>query len=149
MTHVAIRMPSGESRSIPYGTPVSVLVNELPRPQDAGSAIIAALIDNELVSLSYKLKFNAAFSPVPAGSAPGIATYKRSLCFLLTIAGRQVFPERTLVVGHALGDGYFYTFTDRDETDAEEIKLLDERMRKLVCENLPIERGVISYIEAR
>jgi uridine kinase len=139
-------MPSGEIRELAYGTPVSRLT---AGPAHAGSQIIAALIDNELVSLSYKLKFNASFTPVRIDSPVGIATYKRSLCFLLTIAAREVFPDRTLVIGHSLGDGYFYSFTDRDLSGDEDLTLLEARMRELAARNLPIERTVISYTEAR
>jgi uridine kinase len=149
MAMVHIRMPSGETREIPYGTPVSVLTEELPPARDKGEEIIAALIDNELVSLSYKLKFNAAFAPVTVDSPIGMSTYKRSLCFLLTIAAREIFPERTLVIGHSFGDGYFYSFGGLERIDDEDLLLLDARIRNMVLGNLPIERGTISYIEAR
>ncbi|MDR1180132.1 MAG: nucleoside kinase [Spirochaetales bacterium] len=148
MTDVHIRMPSGETRDFPYGTPVSALVRELAKTRNQEDEIIAALIDNELVSLSYKLKFNATFKPVRIDSPIGMSTYKRSLCFLLTIAAREIFPERTLVIGHSFGDGYYYSFTGPEQINDADILLLDTRIRDIVSRNLPIERGVISYTEA-
>jgi uridine kinase len=149
MTTVHIRMPSGKIREIPYGTPVSVLANELPKPENKGEEVIAALIDNELVSLSYKLKFNASFKPVTVDSSPGMSIYRQSLCFLLTIAAREIFPERTLVIGHSFGDGYFYSFTGLNHVDESEISLLDARIRDMASENLPIERTSVSYTGAK
>jgi uridine kinase len=147
---VTIRLPGGLSKTIPYGTPVSLLLEDAGREEGkAGGPVIAALIDNELVSLSYKLKFNATLRPVFIDSPAGMATYKQSLCFLLTIAARETFPERTLVIGHSLGDGYFYSFNEQDSVDEADIRLLDARMRDLAARNLPIERTVISYTEAR
>jgi uridine kinase len=144
-------MPSGEVETVPYGTPVSRFTGELSKQdeQNTQAPVIAALIDNELVSLTYKLKFNASFAPVRLDSPLGIAAYKRSLCFLLTIAAREVFPERTLVIGHSLGDGYFYSFTDLEKVSDADLALLEARMRDLAARNLPIERTVISYTEAR
>jgi uridine kinase len=149
MSVVHIRMPSGGIRELPCGTPVSVLAEELPRPANKGEEVIAALIDNELVSLSYKLKFNASFNPVPVDSPIGMSTYKRSLCFLLTIAAREIFPERTLVIGHSFGDGYFYSFAGLEHIDEADLPLLSARIMDMVSANLPIERVSISYTEAR
>jgi uridine kinase len=147
MATVFILMPPGEIREIPYGTPVSVLTKELTK--DKAEKVIAALIDNELVSLSYKLKFNASFKPVTIDSPLGMATYKLSLCFLLTIAAREIFPERTLVIGHSFGDGYFYSFTGLEHIDDADLSLLDARIRDMVSRDLPIERTTLSYTEAK
>jgi uridine kinase len=149
MPDVQIRIPSGELRTVPYGTPVSVLAQSLPPAHSPGEDLVAALIDNELVSLSYKLKFSASFKPVTVHSPAGMSVYKRSLCFLLTIAAREVFPERTLVIGHSLGDGYYYSFAHPEHTSEADLRLLDARMRVMGDKNLAIERTVISYAEAK
>ncbi|MCL1818695.1 MAG: nucleoside kinase, partial [Spirochaetaceae bacterium] len=147
MANVEISMPSGELRSLPYGTPVSVLAEAAP--ENPGEEIVAALVDNELVSLSYKLKFSASFHPVTLESHLGMSAYKRSLCFLLTLAAREAFPEKKLVIGHSLADGYYYSFTGLEHINDADLALLETRMRGLISQNLAIERAVISYSAAR
>jgi uridine kinase len=125
------------------------LTESLPPAKTPGEEIIAALIDEELVSLSYKLKFNSSFKPVTVNSPTGMSVYKRSLCFLLTIAAREVFPEKTLMIGHSLGDGYFYNFLHLEHISDADLSRLDAHMRGMVDRNLAIERTVISYAEAK
>jgi uridine kinase len=106
---------------------------------------VAALVNNELASLSYKIKYNASIKPVPVDTPEGMMVYRGSLCFLLTIAAKEVFPDRKLVIGHSLGDGYFYHFHDREALEAGDIEKIDKRIRELVGMDLPIIRTVMSY----
>lgn len=145
MQSVKVLLPSGENRTVPYGTPVSELITD---SATCSTPFVAALVNNELVSLSYKIKFNANLRPVPVDSPEGMAAYRRSLCFLLTIAVRDVFPDRRLIIGHSLGDGYFYHFRGLEHVDTAEIEKLVLRIRELTDLNLPIHRLVISYHDA-
>ncbi len=147
MNDVIITLPSGESLALPYGTEVLGLLQKTPMSRGCGSTV-AALVNNELVSLSYKLKHNAVLIPVSLEDPAGQTVYKRSLCFLLTIAARRLFPERKLVIGHALGDGYFYHFSGMEETPAGDIEKLAAEMAELAGNNLPITRTVVAYHEA-
>jgi len=78
----------------------------------------------------------------------GALVYRRSLCFLLAIAVRKLFPSRRLVIGHSLGNGYYYHFDGYATTDPADLGALEETMRELVRQDLPIQRRVISYQEA-
>jgi uridine kinase len=144
MNDVQIQFPSGKSRTVSYGTRISDLFEEIDAlPGDPPS--VAALVNNELASLSYKIKYNAVIKPVAVNTPEGMMVYRRSLCFLLTIAVRGIFPERKLIIGHSLGDGYFYHFQDRDTIDPGDIEKIALRIRELVDKDLPIIRTVMSY----
>ena len=149
MNNVEIRMPGGELKTVPYGTAVRDLTETLDSPKNPGQTIVAALVDNEFVSLSYKFKVGVSFKPVTLDSALGMSAYKSSLCFLLTIAAREAFPGKKLVIGHSLADGYYYSFTDLEHISDADIAMLETRMRSLIDKNLTIERTVISYNAAR
>ena len=147
MQEIAVYLPSGRIMVLPYGTRVSQILKEeefsnLPSPA------VAALVNNEIVSLSYKIEVNASVELVLLNSLAGAGIYRRSLAFLLAMAVEQLFPERRLVIGHSLGDGYYYYFEGLWEINEEEISLIEERMQDLVKENLPIQRQVLSYCNA-
>jgi uridine kinase len=50
--------------------------------------------------------------PVTLDTHQGATTYRRSLCFLLAIAAKQLYPNRRLMAGMAMGTGFFHYFDD-------------------------------------
>lgn len=151
MESIRITLPSGKATEVPVRTRTGeVIIREkLDTAGDGkGSPVVATLINNELTSLSYRLEVNATLVPVTLDTPEGMMIYRRSLCFLLAIAGRNTLPGRRLMIGHSLGDGYFYHFEDSPGLTVDEQRDLLAEMRRLVAEDLPIQRKVISYNEA-
>jgi uridine kinase len=101
-----------------------------------------------LVSLTYRIEVNSSVEAVLLNTRLGANVYRRSLCFLLAIAAKQLFPDRRLVIGHSLGRGYFYYFEGASTVSGADIRKLKARMQEIVSEGCPILRKVISYPEA-
>ncbi|MFW5826460.1 MAG: nucleoside kinase [Alkalispirochaeta sp.] len=115
--------------------------------EDAGPTVMAAFVNNEVRALSYRLHINATLQPVYINSEQGQRVYRRSLCYALAIAADRAVPETRLLIGHSLGNAYYYSF---DGTVAT-AKLLDRLRRELstlIEDDLPIRRGVASYEDA-
>ncbi len=144
---VEITFPSGERRRIPAGSRIEEVVTERDFPA-SDSPLVAVLVNNDVASLTYRLDVNCSLKPIPLRSREGAVIYRRSLSFLLTKAARQLFPDRRLVIGHALGNGYYYYFDGLKRTDPVDLEALAERMRTIVREDLPIRRAVVAYLEA-
>ncbi|MBN2553020.1 MAG: nucleoside kinase [Spirochaetales bacterium] len=143
-----LSFPSGRTEHYPPGTPVAEIFEHSEFTPDKTRPVVAALANGALVSLTYRVEVNSSVEAVPLDSRLGANVYRRSLCFLLTIAARQLFPDRRLIIGHSLGRGYFYYFEGHASVPAEEIDLLTGKMREIVSEGYPILRKVISYPEA-
>ncbi len=144
---VNITFPSGVRKRFPTGTPVQNIIadsgfSNKPYP------LVAVKVNNDIASLTYRLEVNSRLTPVFLNSREGANIYRRSLCFLLTIAARELFPKQRLVIGHSLGNGYFYYFVGKNEVQSSELKLLKEKMAEIVEADLPIIRRVIFYKEA-
>ena len=145
--HIELIFPSGKKKRYKN----SVLVGEVMTDKEFNcekNSIVAALLNNEVVSLSYCIPVNGLIKPVYLNSPEGTTLYRRTLCFLLAIASKRLFPERRLIIGHSLGEGYYYHFDALDHVSDGEIRELDKQMKRLVRENHPIQHKVISYLEA-
>lgn len=140
-----IKYSSGKIGEEPYGTPVSVLLDNFSEPQDK---ILAVRINNELCPLDKPLEYNAYLEPVLLGSKDGMGVYRRSLCLLLAAAAHNLFPNARLLVGHSLGYGYYYTLESGKPLKDSEIKTLEAEMRRIVAEDIPIATKFIAYEEA-
>lgn len=112
-----------------------------------GAELIAVRVNNETVSLAWRIETNAAVEPVYMDSKDGADIYRRSLCFILAAAAHSLFPKRRLLIGHSLGSSYYYTFDD-GAVSQEQILALKKEMERIVHENLAIRTAVVSYADA-
>ncbi|HET6452751.1 MAG TPA: nucleoside kinase [Spirochaetia bacterium] len=145
--NVRVTFPGGAAREFPAGTPVEQVTAD---PLFPGTALplVAVLVNNEVVHLRHELTVNAAVQPVDLGSRQGLAIYRRSLSFLLSMAAQKVVPKRRLVIGHSLGQGYFYYFDGLDAVPRDDLIRLEAEMRQLVARDLPVRVLSLAYQDA-
>lgn len=134
-----------ETFDCPFGIIADTL---LPHFGIAENAVTALRVNNEIRPLKTRLEVNSMLEPVLLDSPEGAMIYRRSLSFLLDIAAREIFPDRSLYVGHSLGNSYYYTFDSGDPPAEREIADLQEKMEALVRENLPVTFKYLAYEEA-
>jgi uridine kinase len=91
----------------------------------------------------------ARVQPVTMADADGARIYRRSLVFLLETAFEDLFPHAELTVDHSVSSGgYFCQITGRQQLDQSELDTLEERMRALIGEDLPLVRKQVPLSEA-
>ncbi|MDR0512827.1 MAG: nucleoside kinase [Treponema sp.] len=112
------------------------------------SPLVAVKVNGELLPLSSRLEVNAHLEPVLLNTSEGAAIYRHSLAFLLAVVAQELFPERSLCIGHSLGSGYYYTFLEGHEPEHSEIETLERRMQELVKEDIPVSSRFMAYAEA-
>ncbi len=149
MNGIVVSLDRQEGVSCAPGTRVDEL---LPSRNSAdGLPYIAALVNNDLVSLSYPLTVNSQVEFLTMGSAHGWRVYRRSLCFLLAKAVRDVFPTAQFSVEHSLGLGLYCQFSHahvHGGIQTEELEAIDAHMRELVRRDMPIERRKVAFMDA-
>ncbi len=163
MNEIHVRFLDGTVLTCPYGTRAETLSDRfgsLTRP------LVAVKANNEIIPLSTRLEVNTLLEPVVLDTPAGAAIYRRSLCFILAAAAKELMPARRLVVGHSLGNGYYYTLDEagapshRGEDgggpinhydsgpSADELAALEGRMREIVASAEPIRCKRLSYADA-
>jgi uridine kinase len=147
MINITVSLPEGTQKSLPYGTRIEELL-EISGNDHPQGPVVAALVNNDLVSLSFKIEIDCSIEPVRLYSSYGNRIYRRSLSFLLGLASKRLFPDRDMVIGHSLGDGYYYYYNTLAGIDDGDVELLANEMRRLVEAGLPVTRKVVSYEQA-
>ncbi len=149
MSHtITVTFADGHTRQLPVGITTGEVLAQNGYPDSAGQPVIASLVNNDLTSLSYPLEVNSDVLPVIIDSPEGVRVYRRSLCFMLAMATNTVLPDAHMVIGHSIGDGYYYYFRNREATESSEIERIAAEMQRLVDAALPIERKMLGYNEA-
>jgi uridine kinase len=110
--------------------------------------VVALKVNNEIRPLKTRLAVNCTLEPVPLDSPEGAMLYRRSLAFLLALAVRNRFPDRSLHVGHSLGNSYYYTISSGDPLNGQEVSLLQKEMEAIVQKDVPITFKYLAYEEA-
>ncbi len=132
---------------VPYRTPVGEVLRE--EKGRKGQPILAAFVHQRCVDLTFPICAPAKIIPVDYTMREGVLVYRRTASLLLLEVARQMFPDTRVTIGQALGNGYFYDFSDGPEFSAEDMARLGTRMRELVAEDLPLTTEVVSLEEAR
>ncbi|MDR1894152.1 MAG: nucleoside kinase [Spirochaetales bacterium] len=146
MSSINIKLPSGETKPYPYAVRVRDILKEEPSVEK--NRLVAALVNNELVSLSCPLETDSEICPVYTNDNRGVQVFRRSLSYLLFLAASECLPDKRLIISHSLGNGYYYYYEDGSAITPEEVNLLEKVMGEIVREGRGIHRRQISYARA-
>ena len=73
--------------------------------------------------------------------------YRHTASHIMAQAVKRLYPETKLAIGPATDEGFYYDF-DRKPFTNEEFADIEKEMKKIVKENLPIERYELPREEA-
>lgn len=139
----------GETLSVPMGTPLLELAGRI---EPGAYPFLAAMVNNRIKELNYKLYTSVSVRFVDITSFEGIRVYQRTAWFLLQKAVRDLYPDKTLHIRHSMGQSGFYCEVDGIEAfDTEQTSAIRRRMQELVEADLPITRQkmLTSQVRAR
>ncbi|MCX6711286.1 MAG: threonine--tRNA ligase [Candidatus Woesearchaeota archaeon] len=104
--------------------------------------VIAAKINGQLSDLTTTLSGNAKIIFLKFDSDEGKEIFRHSAAHLLAQAVKRIFPEALLAIGPAVEEGFYYDI-DHEPFKPENIVKIEAEMKKIVSENLKIEREEI------
>lgn len=137
----------GKEYDVPYRTSAGDLIRQ---GTAAGPyTVLAAIVQHRCVDLSFPICAPTQVVPVDYTMREGVLVYRHTASMILLEAARQLFPEARVTIGQALGNGYFYEMRMGRELAAADVGALDERMRQIVRDDLPIRTETVGLDEAR
>lgn len=107
---------------------------------DSSNPVIAAILNGSLCELTATLKVDSDVTPLTLSHPYGVCIYRRSLSFLLLTACAEIFPEAEIFIEHSAttAAAYFCELRGRNPFSQEDLKAIENRMRKIVEEDAPI-----------
>lgn len=145
---VQARFPDGRIFEGPLGTPLAEFVRAAET--DPSIPVVAALVDGKLRELGCPVDRDSNVAAVSITATDGLRIYQRALSFLLVVAAHELFPAAHVIIDHSLTlSGLYCEVHNHPPLTAQEVRLLEERMREIVAADEPIERHRVSLEEAR
>ncbi|MDR0428301.1 MAG: nucleoside kinase, partial [Dysgonamonadaceae bacterium] len=68
----------------------------------------------------------------------GIRAYVRSLCFILTRAVSDLYPDGKINIEHPQSRGYYCVLTIGRKVTEQDVEALEKRMREIIDEDIPL-----------
>jgi threonyl-tRNA synthetase len=80
--------------------------------------------------------------------SPELQTLRHTASHIMAQAVKRLFPDTKLAIGPAIADGFYYDFDTEKPFTAEDLEKIEAEMKKIVKENLKIERFTLPNGEA-
>ncbi len=132
-----VQVPSGS-------TPLDLL----RRLDGTGDRWIAARLNGRLIDLNAPLKEGGRLSFIPYDSKEGLEILRHSTSHLMAQAVQQLYPGVHVTIGPATEDGFYYDFDFSRAFTPDDLQRIEERMKELVDQDIPIRRMEMSREEA-
>ena len=144
---IKITLKDGSVKEVDAG----ISVFDLAKSISEGLARVATAgrVNGEVKDLRYELKEDSSVEILTFDSdLDGKKAYWHTTSHIMAQAVLRLFPETKLAIGPSIDEGFYYDF-DSDETFNDEDKLkIEEEMKKIIKEDLPIERFSLPKNEA-
>lgn len=141
-----ITLKDGSIRAVEPGATALALAKEL----GAGlyKAVCAARIGGKVVDLRTQLQDGDTLELLTFDDPDGKKAFNHTASHILAQAVKRLYPEVKLTIGPAIEDGFYYDFDSDLSFTQEELAKIEAEMKKIVKEDLPIERFTLPAPEA-
>ncbi|MCH1983911.1 nucleoside kinase [Ruminococcus sp. OA3] len=139
----------GITREFPEGMPYGNIVEAI-KP-DTQYAVMLVMVNGRLRELHKTLKESCELVPITTADNIGHKTYKRSMTLLMLKAVYHVAGYeniRKVVIHYSVSDGYYYTIQGNVKITPEFLEQVEDHMRRIVEEKLPILKRSVDRGEA-
>ena len=114
-----------------------------------GREVLAASLDGKTVDLTAEIKDGAVLAPLTFEDEEGRKVYRHTTSHILAQAVKRLYPDAKLTIGPAVDDGFYYDFDSEVNFTPEILTKLEGEMKKIIKENLKIERFTLPRDEAK
>ncbi len=142
----SITLPDGSIRS--YDQPVTVADVAADIGAGLAKAALAGRVDGQLVDTTHTIDSDAELAIITERDDEGLEVLRHSCAHLMAQAVQRLFPEAQVTIGPVIEDGFFYDFAYERPFTPEDLEKIEQEMQKIVKEDLPVERSVMSRDEA-
>lgn len=141
--NIEIRCVNSDTTSeFPLGITLAEIAQRLS--VESKKPILGAFVNHRPKPMDYEMVKPRVVEFIDYSCRDGQRMYLRTLSFILYVAVQNLWPDARLVIDHAISKGYFCELEGLDRTFTEEdVSLIDDEMKSIISQNIPIERKMI------
>ena len=146
MADVKIILPDGSAKEYAAGTTLGEAVKQLSN--SLAKKVLAANVNGELTDLREELVDGSEVAFLTFEEDGGKHTLRHTASHVMAQAVKRLWPEAKLAIGPAIDKGFYYDIDMEHTLTPEDLTKIEKEMSRIVKENLPITKSVMSRQEA-
>ena len=146
MADVKIILPDGSAKEYAVGTTLGEAVKNLSN--SLAKKVLAANVNGELTDLREELVDGSEVAFLTFEEDGGKHTLRHTASHVMAQAVKRLWPEAKLAIGPAIDKGFYYDIDMEHTLTPEDLSKIEKEMSRIVKENLPITKSVMSRQEA-
>lgn len=109
---------------------------------------VAIVVDEQMWDLTRAIESDASVSIVTRDSDAGLEILRHDAAHVLAEAVKELWPETQVTIGPAIENGFYYDFAREAPFTADDLAVIETRMKAIVNRDEAIERQVWERDEA-
>ena len=146
MADVKIILPDGSAKEYAAGTTLGEAVKQLSN--SLAKKVLAANVNGELTDLREELVDGSEVAFLTFEEDGGKHTLRHTASHVMAQAVKRLWPDAKLAIGPAIDKGFYYDIDMEHILTPEDLTKIEKEMSRIVKENLPITKSVMSRQEA-
>ena len=143
---VKVTLKGGDVKEVAKGTSLIDIAFDIS--EGLARACTAAKVDGITKDLRDTVENDCAVSFLTFDDEEGRLAYRHTASHVLAQAVKRLFPTAKLAIGPAIENGFYYDFEFEKPVGAAEIEKIEAEMKKVIKENIKIERFELPRNEA-
>ena len=111
-------------------------------------ATLCAVVNGSVRALTYEINDDADVKLCTFEDEEGKKVFRHTASHILAQAVKRLYPTTKLTIGPAIDNGFYYDFDSEVSFGPDALKAIEDEMKKIVRENLRIERFELPRAEA-
>jgi len=143
---IKITLPDGSEREYEQGVTPLDIAQSISR--GLAKVAVAAKIDGKTADLTTAINKDANVAILTMENEEGKDTYWHTSAHIMAQAVQRLYPGTKLWVGPSIENGFYYDFDPQTPFTPEDLPKIEAEMNRIIKENLPLKRFVLSRDEA-
>ncbi len=141
-----ITLKSGDVREYAAAMPAIEIAKSIS--EGLARNVCAAKVNGETVDLRTEISEDCELTFLTFEDEDGRGAFRHTAAHILAQAVKRLFPETKLAIGPSIADGFYYDFDRDGGFTPEDLEKIETEMKKIVKEDLKLERFTLSREEA-
>ncbi|PEX36907.1 threonine--tRNA ligase [Bacillus cereus] len=144
---IEIKFPDGSVKEFVKGITLEEIAGSIS--SSLKKKAVAGKVNDGLYDLRRNIEENAEVEIVTIDSNEGVGIARHSAAHILAQAVKRMYSNVNLGVGPVIENGFYYDIDLPSSVNVEDLPKIEKEMKKIINENIKIERVEVSREEAK
>lgn len=144
---VQVKFPDGNVKEFDSGITAEEIAGSIS--PGLKKASVAARVNGEMYDLTRPIIEDADIELFTDKSEEALEVMRHSTAHLMAQALKRLYGDVKFGVGPVIEEGFYYDFDMDERISAEDLPKIEKEMKRIIDENIPIERSVLTRDEAK